>query len=484
MWYSDLQQKAPARKGLYLMAESAVSEKLRLVSVPIDQLKPAPENDLFYHPVKADSEDIEKLALSIAALGILDPLTVTSDLFIVSGHRRYAAARLAGVESLPCKVLDWAKDERHGSFMILLLESNRQRVKTNAELMKEELAGVDPDSAYRELVQYREDQVKPRMPTRPKCNRKQRHPISSGLMPFLNAAISAINDLQDFWPLSDRQIHYALLNDPPLKHASKPDSVYQNDSKSYQALTRLLTSARIQGHIPMEVIEDTTRPIVAGGVHDTVGGFVAEELDIFLRGYRRNLQQGQPVHIEVFGEKNTMLSILRPIACKYCVPLTIGRGQCSLPPRAKMAERFAESGKDKLILLTLTDFDPDGEQIAESLAVSLRDDFGIDDRAIDHVKVALTYEQAQRMGLHSGMDAKKTSNNYRKFYREYGGKTFELEAMPPAIIQGELEGAILAHMDKGLLNLELRAEHKDAHFIAGARRRVIDALRGCDGFSI
>ena len=47
----------------------------------------------------------------------------------------------------------------------------------------------------------------------------------------------------DFCPLSDRSMHYALLNDPPVRHAGKPESVYGNDRASYHDLTDLLSRA-------------------------------------------------------------------------------------------------------------------------------------------------------------------------------------------------------------------------------------------------
>lgn len=47
----------------------------------------------------------------------------------------------------------------------------------------------------------------------------------------------------EFWPLSDRSIHYALLNDPPLRHGGKPDAVYASDRASYHDLTNLLSRA-------------------------------------------------------------------------------------------------------------------------------------------------------------------------------------------------------------------------------------------------
>ena len=93
--------------------------------------------------------------------------------------------------------------------------------------------------------------------------------------------------------------------------------------------------------------------------------------------------------------------------------LTIGRGYCSLRPRSDIAERFHKSGKDRLVLLMLSDFDPDGEEIAHSFARSLRDDFGI--QRIEPIKVALTAEQVKEFDLPPAMKAKKKSSQYKRF---------------------------------------------------------------------
>src|SRR5204863_7147 len=81
---------------------------------------------------------------------------------------------------------------------------------------------------------------------------KTRKKISAAKIPFLNAIKKVMDALRDFWPLDDRTIHYELLGDPPLKHASKPDSVYVNHKNSYNSLTELLTRARLEGIIPMD----------------------------------------------------------------------------------------------------------------------------------------------------------------------------------------------------------------------------------------
>ena len=135
-----------------------------------------------------------------------------------------------------------------------------------------------------------------------------------------------------------------------------------------------------------------------------------------------------------------------------------------------MAKRFRRSGKDKLVLLILSDFDPDGETIATSFARSMRDDFGID--SIVPVKVALTAEQAKRFNLPPNTEAKITSTNYKRFVEQYGTAVYELEALKPEDLQTVLREAIESVVDREALNHELAAEKRDAAELSVLRQRV------------
>jgi hypothetical protein len=119
--------------------------------------------------------------------------------------------------------------------------------------------------------------------------------------------------------------------------------------------------------------------------------------------------QSQPNHVEIVGEKNTIAPIIKPVAARYCIPCTLGRGYCSTPPKHDMAQRYRKSGKGKLLLLILSDFDPDGEEIAHSLARSLRDDFDIPE--VEPIKVALTAAHVREFNLPPMLQAKESSAN-------------------------------------------------------------------------
>ena len=72
----------------------------------VAQIKVAPENDLLYEPFGVANDDDAALVLSIEELGVQEPLTLSSDGFLLSGHRRLAAAKYLGLETVPVRFKD------------------------------------------------------------------------------------------------------------------------------------------------------------------------------------------------------------------------------------------------------------------------------------------------------------------------------------------------------------------------------------------
>ena len=286
-----------------------------------------------------------------------------------------------------------------------------------------------------------------------------------------------IDELRDYWPLSVRQIHYKLLNNAPLKNRNDPESTYRNDAGSYHTLTDILTRGRLLKLIPWEAIGDETRPYVSWEVYSDTSVFIGEHLDGFMKGYHRNFLQSQANWIEIIGEKLTIDSIIRPIAQKYRIPYSIGRGYSSITPRHDMAERFKRSGKSKLIVLILSDLDPDGDEIAQSFARSMRDDFDVN---IYPVRVALTWDQVKVLNLPGSPDrkAKKGSRNYDKYLQNYqSDDVWELEALSPQQLQAILESKVNFVIDTELFNKEIENERKEVTELQEYRERAFKAIQ-------
>jgi hypothetical protein len=448
----------------------------RIMRLPLDRLRPASVNAEVYRPVDPADPDVRALADSIAERGLQEPIVVTLDNVILNGHRRHTACRLAGLKVVPCRRLNIRSCD--DEFLTRLVEYNRQRVKSVDERLREEVVLADPEESYRVLTEHRRQRSQIDADTITIIGTKRRADISAAKDLFLDAIRLVLDDRRDYWPLSDRQIHYALLNDPPLIHASKPDSHYVNDLKSYKALIDLLTRARLAGFIPIDAIHDPTRPVTTWDVHREHGGFIRAQLDEFLKGYYRDLMQSQPNHVEIVGEKNTVESVIRRVAMEYAIPYTIGRGYCSLSPRYDMTRRFRKSGKERLVLLVMSDFDPEGQDIPHSFARSLRDDFGIHN--IEPIKVALTHDQVDRLRLPPQMKAKASSSRYHRFASEHGDDVYELEAVAPDQLQELLRDAIDSVIDVDAFNTEIEAEKRDATHLDAVRRTVHDMLKGID----
>lgn len=459
------------------MTETPIElEKVDKSHFPVQRVQVAGENDSLYDRFGIDNDDDYTLARSIRDKGIQEPLVLSADKVLLSGHRRLAAAKYLRLETVPVRFVDVVFGRLTSAERLETLRLyNQQREKSPGERIKEKLVDINPDQAHTELL-HKRVRARSRIAAS-KSNvdmgiAKRRARITT--IQFLDAVKEVVEENKEYWPLTDRRIHYLLLNSPPLRHDKKPESIYANDPGSYKAVTNLLLRARLTGDIPWAAIEDSTRPIQLGGGSATFEDFIGHELEIFLTGYSRNLMQGQTHHIEIMLEKNALRTVIESVAREYCIPVTTGRGFSSLSPRYDLVQRFRRSGKTRLVLLMLTDFDPDGEQIAASFARSLRDDFGLTN--IHAVKVALTAADVRDNDLPSDMDAKPTSPNYAKFVARHGVKVVELDACPVKLLQAKLRESIEAVIDVAEFNAQIELEKDDAAHVEAYRRVVFDSI--------
>lgn len=108
--------------------------------VPIDAIVPGPHNP------RRELGDLEGLAASIRAVGILEPLIVewaspSSPYMLLAGHRRHAAAKLAGLPEVPCLIRQTEASP-----------ALRLEMAIVENLQREGLAPLDEADGYRELV--------------------------------------------------------------------------------------------------------------------------------------------------------------------------------------------------------------------------------------------------------------------------------------------------------------------------------------------
>ncbi len=114
--------------------------KRRVVDLPIGEVHPDPRqvrSDFVADVLSPeDQEELEGLARNIAAIGIHNPIHVRPDpdggYVIISGERRWRAAGIAGLETVPCLV---AGDGEHDTGRNTLTQLSENLQRSNLKLL-------------------------------------------------------------------------------------------------------------------------------------------------------------------------------------------------------------------------------------------------------------------------------------------------------------------------------------------------------------
>jgi hypothetical protein len=100
--------------------------------LPLAEVRPALENDKIYSAITSDDPEVIELARSIQARGVQDPLLVSRDGYIISGHCRRFAAQLVGLKEVPVRIHPISRITNQEEFLKLLVEMNSQRIKSTS----------------------------------------------------------------------------------------------------------------------------------------------------------------------------------------------------------------------------------------------------------------------------------------------------------------------------------------------------------------
>jgi hypothetical protein len=197
--------------------------------------------------------------------------------------------------------------------------------------------------------------------------------------------------------------------------------------------------------MPLDWIIDEGRHPREIAQFDDIAGSIVDAA----RRYRRSIWQDEDDYVEVWVEKDTVLSIVSPVLNKYGVRFMSGKGFSSLSllnQVAKHLKQIAMSGKN-IYIYQFGDFDPSGvlacykvEEMLERLGV---EEFHFE-------RAALTPQQIEALGLLTRPTKIEKNNHYPKFLQRFGkewaAKSCELEALLPGQMRDMLEAVILQHL--------------------------------------
>lgn len=149
-------------------------------------------------------------------------------------------------------------------------------------------------------------------------------------------------------PMTLRQCYYQLVS----------RQVIENNRSAYQSLSKALVSARLEGIIPWEHIEDRLRR----PRHVSMWGGLTDFAETAAAAYRRDVWADKPIYIETWLEKDALSGIFEDALESYGVTLNVGRGFDGWDFINNAALRFGAQGKPVAVIY-FGDFDPSGEDM-------------------------------------------------------------------------------------------------------------------------
>ena len=303
-----------------------------------------------------------------------------------------------------------------------------------------------------------------------------------GAREFADAVIKVVNaELVQGRTPTLRQVHYLLLNDPPVRN-TRTGNRYKNDLENYKALSELAGRLRVFGELPFDSIIDSGRTLFMPPTYVCAGEYAEKWLRWFGGDYRRNVMRSQGAFFAVCVEKEALGEFFRrhvertyPGAC-----VMVCRGKVSHSLVHELRTAFKQSTKGRMVVLAFADCDTDGLEIVNDLPKKLLEQ-GLREEEFAVVHCGLTHEQAQSFNarpqpLKEGSKSQKTKA--RKFAERTGHDVgFELEAIPPEELLRILDGEMAARMDVAAYNAEVGALPGDAKALMDAQRKLYSALK-------
>jgi hypothetical protein len=291
---------------------------------------------------------------------------------------------------------------------------------------------------------------------------------------YLATALKTIDALRDYWPLTLRQIYYQLV----------AALVIENNLNEYKRLSRLLSDARLAGELSWDAMEDRSRVLLHSGGWDDYQEFARSEAENFLRGYGRDLLQGQAVRPELWIEKDALSRIAHDVAIDYCIPVIAARGFSSVTFKNDCRKRVLSNVQDgqETVILYFGDLDPSGWEMLPAMLRTLHEDMDLSADLVTGCRYALNPEHVEQYRLPRPIDAIKEKDSRTPKYRKlFGDLAVELDALRPDLLQALVKDAIESNLDLSQFEAERRIEQEELRHLAGMKARIERLLQVQEG---
>jgi hypothetical protein len=243
---------------------------------------------------------------------------------------------------------------------------------------------------------------------------------------YLRDAILRIAEAYD--RMSVRQLYYQLV----------ARRVIEKTEQTYKRVCDATVQLRLSGELPYGKIADGHRTRRAVYQH---GGLQAA-LDNAHDLYRRNYWLDQPVHVEVWCEKDALSGVIQPVCEAFGVTYVATRGFPSLTLLYESAMSLVNIAKPAAVIFYFGDHNASGRAISATLEEQLRGHGA----AARVRRIALNPDLIEAYFLPT-RPGKWTDSRHANFAAKYGDACVELDSLPPDVLTDLVEEQIVSMID-------------------------------------
>ncbi len=222
------------------------------------------------------------------------------------------------------------------------------------------------------------------------------------------------------YELTLRQVYYQLV----------ARAYIPNNERSYKNVGNLISEARLAGLIDWNAIVDRTRHLRKNNHFNSP----ADILRAAAYQYQIDKRITQGIYIEVWVEKDALISIVEDVCSSLDVPCFSCRGYVSqsemYEAACRIQRQIENEGKQEAFIIHLGDHDPSGIDMTRDIQERM-DLFGAE---VTVDRIALTWEQIELYNPPTN-PTKLTDSRATGYIKEYGYDCWELDALEPRVIE-------------------------------------------------
>ncbi len=278
-------------------------------------------------------------------------------------------------------------------------------------------------------------------------------PATMALIKQANAIIAEYS-AQGF-DLTLRQLYYQFVS----------RDIIPNTLQSYKNLGSVINDARLAGLIDWDTIVDRTRELRTLP-HWSDPSDIVEACSTQFNIDRWATQKYRP---EVWIEKDALVGVFERICRELDVPLFSCRGYTSQSEMWGGSQRLLRNIKSKQtpVIFHFGDHDPSGKDMSRDITDRLELFTG---RALKFERLALNMDQVEQYGPPPN-PAKITDSRANAYIAEYGGESWELDALEPTVLAQLVRDAIDGVIDQGKMDEATKEQDRHRETLALVAQR-------------